>query len=54
MAAKGLSITCNSAGLVPVDKKAIKNLLKLSKRFEKAGIDAFAETKYLLENARSI
>ena len=36
------------------DKKAIKNLLKLSKRFEKAGIDAFAETKYLLENARSI
>lgn len=36
------------------DKKALKNLLKLSKRFEKAGVDAYGETQYLLEKARTI
>ena len=35
------------------DKKAVKNLLKLSKRFEKIGIDAYGETRFLLEKARA-
>ena len=35
------------------DKKALKNLLSLSKRFEKAGIDACAEAAALLEGAKA-
>ena len=36
------------------DKRAVKNLLSLAKRFEKAGINAYGKTKDLLENAKSI
>ncbi len=36
------------------DKKAVKNLLSLVKRLEKAGLDVTSETQYLLENAISI
>ena len=36
------------------DKRAVKNLLRLEKEFEKAGIDTAEEMSTLLENAKSI
>lgn len=36
------------------DKRAVKNLLRLEKEFEKAGINAVEEMSCLLENAKSI
>jgi protein-tyrosine phosphatase len=36
------------------DKRAVKNLLRLEKEFEKAGIDTAEEMASLLENAKSI
>lgn len=46
---------CIAAGsdLHGADKKAVKNLLSLAKRFEKAGIDAYGETAALLESAKA-